>query len=141
MIFITLAPLFIRFSYFHPESLLINKGKNSQNVCFCREWFAFAVISFSTGLFLCCPTNWKYPKTPLYFYHYRLSSNDAKFNKNKLENEKNGLNKKASPKNGLDKMASDKMASDKNFTKIFSSFHEIFSRIGAPRLALMKFSL
>ena len=47
MIVMTLAPLFMIFSYFHPESLLSNN-----NLCFCRQWFAFAVIAFSTGLFL-----------------------------------------------------------------------------------------
>lgn len=52
MLFITLAPLFMIFSYFHPESLFLSNDEKEQNWCLCRQWFAFAVISFSTGLFL-----------------------------------------------------------------------------------------
>ena len=45
MLLITLAPLFMIFSYFHPETIF------GENACACQQWFAFAVIAFATGLF------------------------------------------------------------------------------------------
>ena len=45
MLSMSLAPLLMIFSYYHPENLFDN------NICWCQPWYSFSVIFFCTGLF------------------------------------------------------------------------------------------